>query len=66
MDSYEWILEELKRALYSVEKEERVQLKQKLLQAKRGVYCRNGTFRIDCGVLCHASGTIRVAGNVGW
>ena len=35
MDSYEWILEELKRALYSVEKEERVQLKQKLLQAKR-------------------------------
>ena len=61
MDSYEWILEELKRALYSVEKEERVQLKQKLLQAKR-VY----TFRIDCGVLCHASGTIRVAGNVGW
>ena len=29
MDSYEWILEELKRALYSVEKEERVKLKQK-------------------------------------
>ena len=38
----------------------------KVTTDKKGVDCRNGTFRIDCGVLCHASGTIRVAGNVGW